>query len=361
MLKRIPFEKIENFRDLGGYATRYGGTHFQVVYRSGTLSEATPDDIEKLAALGVKTIIDLRDDKAKAEHPDKTVGDSRFNTITLPVNGNGRIPKDRDDMVGSYLEMLEDPYSARKVFQALMHAAKPCVIHCTAGKDRTGSFLMVLLMLNGVPFQDINADYMLSFPLLEELTKRTKAAYPDFPKAVLTPDVSFLRDVEKMFLDRYESAEKYAEIIGLSEDEIALLSNLLGKQEKSCGAVVFHQGKVLIEHMKKGHYSIPKGHVEEIDTDEIATARREIKEETGLAVKFVPGFKSVTDYSPKEGVAKRVVFFIAESMSERTICQPEEVQDIYWLSPADAMRVISHDSDKAVVTAACKWRLDHQK
>jgi ADP-ribose pyrophosphatase len=78
--------------------------------------------------------------------------------------------------------------------------------------------------------------------------------------------------------------------------------------------------------MKKGHYSIPKGHVEEIDTDEIATARREIKEETGLAVKFVPGFKSVTDYSPKEGVTKRVVFFIAESMKPLIISAASKLE-----------------------------------
>jgi len=355
MLKRVPFEKIDNFRDLGGYATRYGETHFNVVYRSGTLSEATPADIDKMASLGLRTVIDLRDDPAKKDHPDKTIGDPRFVNVLLPVNGNGRIPTSRQDMVESYLEMLEDPYSARRVFRALMHADKPCVIHCTAGKDRTGSFIMVVLLLNGVPFEDINADYMMSFPLLEKLTRQTKEKYPDFPQAVLTPDVAFLRDVEALFNSRYGSAEKYCETIGLTEDEITLLSSLLGKQEKSCGAVVFHQGKVLIEHMQKGHYSIPKGHVEDVDKDDLATARREIKEETGLAVKFVDGFESVTDYSPKDGVAKRVVFFLAKSVSDRTKPQLEEVESIHWLSPADAMRVLSHDSDRKVVSDAAKW------
>jgi len=361
MLKRIPFEKIDNFRDLGGYATRYGETHFNVIYRSGTLSEATSDDVERLASLGLKTIIDLRDDPAKKDHPDKTVGDPRFINVLLPVNGNGRIPTSRQDMVESYLEMLEEPYSARRVFQALMHAEKPCVIHCTAGKDRTGSFIMVLLLLNGVPFEDINADYMMSFPLLERLTKQTREKYPEFPEAVLTPDISFLRNVEALFNSRYGSAQKYCEIIGLSEDEIALLSSLLGKQEKSCGAVVFHQGKVLVEHMQKGHYSIPKGHVEEIDKNEEATARREIKEETGLAVRFVEGFRSVTDYSPNDGVAKRVVFFLAQSVSETVKPQIEEVESIHWLSPADAMRVLSHDSDKRIVAEAAKWLNEKSK
>jgi hypothetical protein len=54
MLRRVPFEKIENFRDVGGYAARYGETSFGVLYRSGTLADATPSDLDKLADLGVK-------------------------------------------------------------------------------------------------------------------------------------------------------------------------------------------------------------------------------------------------------------------------------------------------------------------
>ena len=94
MLRRVPFERIENFRDVGGYASRYGETSFGVLYRSGTLSDATTSDLDKLAGLGVKTIIDLRDDEAKKLQSDKTLNDGRFAEILLPVNGNGRVPKD---------------------------------------------------------------------------------------------------------------------------------------------------------------------------------------------------------------------------------------------------------------------------
>src|SRR5574344_2157624 len=150
MLRRIPFEKIENFRDLGGYAARYGETSFGVVFRSGSLSDATPEDLDKMAALPIRTVIDLRDDEAKAKTPDKTASDSRFATIMLPVNGNGRVPKDHEDQVASYLQMLEDPVSARRMFLAIAHALKPVVIHCTAGKDRTGAFIAVLLLANEI-------------------------------------------------------------------------------------------------------------------------------------------------------------------------------------------------------------------
>jgi len=52
-------------------------------------------------------------------------------------------------------------------------------------------------------------------------------------------------------------------------------------------------------------------------------------------------------------VAKRVVFLIAESASVKTVCQPEEIREIYWLSPNDAVRTASHDSDKKIIVWAC--------
>jgi protein tyrosine/serine phosphatase/8-oxo-dGTP pyrophosphatase MutT (NUDIX family) len=353
MLRRVPFDKIENFRDLGGYAARYGETSFGVVYRSGSLSDATPADLDKMAALPIRTIIDLRDDEAKVKTPDKTLGDSRFTTILLPVNGNGRVPKDHADQVASYLEMLEDPSSARKIFLAIAHALKPVVIHCTAGKDRTGAFIAVLLLANGVPFHDVNADYMLSFPYLTRMSRLTMQNYPDFPKTVLTPDVFFLKEVMDAFNQKWGKVDDYFRFIGLNEDDIALLDNLLGKQEKSCGAVVFHEGKILVEHMAKGHYSIPKGHVEKWDKDDEATALREIKEETSIDARILSKETWSIDYSPKEGVAKRVVFFLADCEKTAIKVQPEEVTACYWLSPDDAIRTVSHDSDKKIIAWAC--------
>jgi protein tyrosine/serine phosphatase/8-oxo-dGTP pyrophosphatase MutT (NUDIX family) len=354
MLRRVPFDKIENFRDLGGYASNYGETSFGVVYRSGSLCDATAKDLDRMAELGIKTVIDLRDDNAKADRPDKTIGDARFKQYSLPVNGNGRIPKNRYDMVNSYIEMLEDPSSARKIFLTIARCEKPCVIHCTAGKDRTGSIIMVLLLASGVPFHDVNADYMLSFPYLTRLSRQTKRNHPDFPSAVLTPSVLFLKRVANKFTKKYGTVNQYFSAIGIGEDDIVLLENLIGKQEKSCGAVVFHENKILVEHMKKGHYSIPKGHVEATDHSDQDTALREIKEETGLKARILSTDTYETVYSPKPGVAKRVVFFVAESASLETMPQPEEVRDIYWLSPGDAIRTVTHDSDKKIIAWACK-------
>jgi protein-tyrosine phosphatase len=357
MLRRIPFEKIENFRDLGGYfSSTYGETSFGVVYRSGSLSDATNSDLDLMAKLGIKSIIDLRNQDSDYTKPDKTLNDPRFHNYPCSVNGNGRVPTGRIDMINSYIEMLEEPVQARHIFLTLAHCEKPCVLHCSAGKDRTGCFTMILLLANGVPFHDVNADYMLSFPYLTRLTRETKTNHPDFPKAVLTPDVNFLKKVMVKFNKKWGTINEYFESIGLDEDEINLLCNLLGKQEKSVGAVVFHDEDILVEHMVQGHYSIPKGHVEACDKDEKSTATREIKEETNLNITFLGDEVHTLDYSPKAGVAKRVVFYLAETDSTETIPQKEEVQDIYWLKPNDAVRTLSHVSDKNTVIWACKAR-----
>lgn len=352
-MRNVMLEKIENFRDLGGYACDYGETSFGVIYRSATIAYASDADKAKIRSLGIKTIIDLREEKTKEALPCPFKGEEGITLLELPVNGNGRIATHYEDYVASYLEMLEDPASARRVLLSILHAEKPALIHCNAGKDRTGVFSMILLLAAGVAFDEVNADYMASFPLLSRMTKDTRENHPEVPELLLTPDIRFLRDVYDEFLRRYGSIDHYFEMMGLSDDEAFSLKNLLGKQEKSCGAVVFRDGKVLVEHMAQGHYSIPKGHVEDIDADEYATARRELKEETGLEVeRFLPGFRKSITYSPEPGVSKCVTFFIAIAKPGELHLQKEEVQDAYFLSPADAYITLSHDSDRRLVGEA---------
>ena len=359
-MKIYQFDGIENFRDLGGYPSFYGETSHGMIYRSARLYNATKSDIDRIAKLGIKTILDLRDDKAKEEHPDPMKGDKRFNVIELPVNGNGRIPKDYDDGIVSYMEMVEEPYTARSIFKAILNSPKPMLIHCSAGKDRTGVFCAMLLACANVPLEVINSDYMASFPLLPKMTKETRTYHKEVNESVLVPNTDQLPKFFETFYKRYGSLENYFEAIGISDDEFRSLRSILGKREKSCGAVLFHNGKVLVEHMNFGHYSIPKGHVEAFDKDEFDTARREIKEETGLNVSsFLDGFRHSIYYSPKEGIIKEVVFFIAYTDEEKTTPQKEEVNACYWVSPADAVMVLSHDSDRDVIIEASKFEAAH--
>lgn len=354
MARNYAFEGIENFRDLGGYECSYGETQFGVIFRSATLLNATANDLAKIKRLGIKTVLDLRGNPIDPELDGLIENDPEFTVLRFEVNGKGRVPKDWDDGIDSYMEMLEDASLSRAILRAVLHAEKPLLIHCNAGKDRTGVFVSLLLDLAGVDFPSINADFMASFPLLEKSTIKAKTERPGFlPEVCLNPDITYLRAFYERFRQRYGSSEGYCEAIGLSDDEIFSLKSVLGRQEKSCGAVVFHDGKVLVEHMKQGHYSIPKGHVEKVDGgDERKTAAREIKEELSLDVEFIPGFKMATDYSPAPGVYKRVVWFAVYAKNTDIVTQKEEVSDAYWLSPADAVRVLSHQDDRDVVAKA---------
>ena len=127
------------------------------------------------------------------------------------------------------------------------------------------------------------------------------------------------------------------------------------KKEKSCGAVIFREENTrrfyLILTSTKGHVTLCKGHVEKKET-ELETATREIREETGLRVEYVDGFRQVINYSPKPGHTKDVVFFLARGLDGRIVCQPEEVADARFLPFDAAMERLTHPSDRDTLAAA---------
>lgn len=126
-------------------------------------------------------------------------------------------------------------------------------------------------------------------------------------------------------------------------------------KEKSCGAVVYKLENnkifILVEKMQRGHYSIPKGHVEDNETEE-QTARREIKEETNLDVELDTTFREVVTYSPYDGCIKDVIFFVARAISSNIVNQEAEVSNLLWLEPKEAIDILTFESDKAIVSKA---------
>ena len=120
------------------------------------------------------------------------------------------------------------------------------------------------------------------------------------------------------------------------------------KYEKSCGAVVFDNDKVLVIKQRAGHWGFPKGHVEGNET-ELETAKREIKEETNLDVEINEKTRYVETYSPKEGVKKDVIFFTATKIGGEIKPQEEEVETIQWVSCEEALKLLTFESSKNVL------------
>ena len=93
------------------------------------------------------------------------------------------------------------------------------------------------------------------------------------------------------------------------------------QHEKSCGAIVYRKSHgnteiLLIKHINSGHWSFPKGHMENGET-EIETAIREIREETSVEVMIDPTFRETVSYFPKRDTQKTVVYFIARATGGR--------------------------------------------
>ena len=126
--------------------------------------------------------------------------------------------------------------------------------------------------------------------------------------------------------------------------------------EKSCGAIVYRRfhGNIeilLIKHVNSGHWSFPKGHVEGDET-ELETARREIKEETGLDVILDQTFRETVSYSPKRDTQKVVVYFLALARNYDFVPQEEEIAEIRWVDIVRATRMLTYENDKTIVNKA---------
>lgn len=126
--------------------------------------------------------------------------------------------------------------------------------------------------------------------------------------------------------------------------------------EKSCGAIVFRKFHgnteiLLIKHVNSGHWSFPKGHVENNET-EIETAVREIKEETGIDVIIDPTFRETVSYSPRKDTQKVVVYFIAKAKNYDYVAQEEEIAEIRWVEIGRASSILTYENDRSIVTKA---------
>lgn len=114
------------------------------------------------------------------------------------------------------------------------------------------------------------------------------------------------------------------------------------KKEKSCGIMVFDKDKVLLVHQGIGHWSLPKGHIEDNETEQ-ETAIRETKEETNIDAKIISDFRQVITYSPKENVLKDVVFFVGIPLSYDINPQEKETTEAKYIEIEEAIELLNYD------------------
>ena len=130
-------------------------------------------------------------------------------------------------------------------------------------------------------------------------------------------------------------------------------------KEKSCGAVVYKKEKgnllFLLVYQSNNHYSFPKGHIENSET-EVECAIREIKEETNLDVEIDTNFRYIITYFlESKNVYKDAVYFVATPTSFDLKNQEGEIVECSWNTYEEVLKKLEYDNIKEVFESAYKY------
>jgi len=223
--RRIPFEAVSNFRDLGGYRTRSGRrVRWGRVFRSDALHGMTEGDIARYHELGVRVVYDLRGDVEIAERPNP-MPSRNLPILTRPAGDEtpvafpGTTSADGEQVLANIYKGHIDHAAARigELFSALTEPdGLPAVLHCHAGKDRTGVVAALLLEALGVDREAVLDDYEFTarFRLraqqdqtFERLIKLGLA--PEAAAGVLTSPRWAMASALEYLDNEYENIENY--------------------------------------------------------------------------------------------------------------------------------------------------------
>ena len=194
-----------NFRDLGGYPGQDGrAVRWGRIFRSNHLGHLTTADMESLRGLGLRSAFDFRGLEERAVAACALEG---IAVHSLPIEPTvvaalrARLAAGNPLRPADGLEVMRDSYRNyvrhntprfRALFAHLLEDRAPLVIHCTAGKDRTGFACALILHALGVSDDVIAEDYLLT----NRFYRRDTSASTDLPEDVR----NVLASVETSFL-----------------------------------------------------------------------------------------------------------------------------------------------------------------
>jgi protein-tyrosine phosphatase len=228
--RRIELAGLFNLRDLGGYPTAQGELPWRTLLRSDALHQLDPAGIAALTELGLRTIIDLR------THVEVEIAPSPLDQLS---GRHAHVSILGGDLEGLPLK-LDEVYAyvvtecgtaiADAIRPLCAERAFPALVHCTAGKDRTGIVIAMVLAVLGVPDHVIAADYALSASYLDPHTTAAIGQLQvatglgdDLHEGVIISPPQLIMNVLRAARDTHGSVDGYLVAHGLGEMDLAAL------------------------------------------------------------------------------------------------------------------------------------------
>ena len=254
----LGIKSVPNFRDLGGYKTKDGRTVKRgMVYRCNQLYHVSPEDMQKIATLGLKNSFDLRTFDERQPKPDEVPQGVAVVWLDVLAGAPGAGPAQNERLMqnppeankvfgggkadelfrASYRQFVSLPsaqHEFRKLFLMLGDENElPAVFHCTTGKDRTGWAAAALLSLLGVPREAVMEDFLRSndyvIPMYQEVIDKFVEGGGDreIPMTLLGVKESFLDAAFDEMEKNYGTIEKYfSEGLGINAEQQQALRDL---------------------------------------------------------------------------------------------------------------------------------------
>jgi protein-tyrosine phosphatase len=197
----IPLQSASNLRDLGGWPTADGrAVRTGLVFRAPALRGLNPEDAAAIQALGLRTVCDFRGAREHQRRPVEIAGAASHSLPIEPLIGAGlgdiahTAEVAGHDRAADMLAALSRAYTAyaldyagqyRALFDHMLRDdGLPLLMHCTAGKDRTGFGAALVLTALGVGWDHVMQDY-LATNLLWKRESASDFVMPESAKDVL--------------------------------------------------------------------------------------------------------------------------------------------------------------------------------
>jgi protein tyrosine/serine phosphatase len=259
MTRRLHFEGLENFRDFGGYAAGHRRMVRGRFYRSAHHAEATPNDLARLAEMNIAAVVDLRRPDERERYPSRRWENFAARVVDNDINHDG--DEMGEDSYGEFLRNSDlsaasfrdfmirfyslAPFAPRHVhlfsryFDTLAETEGPIVVHCRAGKDRTGMIVALTHVLAGVHRDDMYEDFLATndpVRLGKTLPHIVKAVHAEFGRAPTEEAMAVGMSVEVSFLEaafaameaRHGGIEAYVrDVLGVDASKRALIERRL--------------------------------------------------------------------------------------------------------------------------------------